>query len=343
MVGHAVLGEVVCADLLGPLAGPHLRPAVGGDLRLLRRQLHLVEACAQHPQRLLAVLELRLLVLHRHDDPGGLVGDADGRVGRVHRLSARPRRAVHVDLEVVRVDLHVDLLGLGKYRHGGGRGVDPALRLRLRHALDAVGAALVLEDAVGTLALHLECVVAVGDRQRLELEAAPLGVAGEHPVEVAGEQPRLLPARARADLDDHVLLVTRVRLDHREPDLLVELGESRLGGAKQLAQLRVVAVLGEQLASARGVARRLPVLVGELVRRLERAVLAPDLGVAGAIGNYGWVRELVGQLVEPGLYLVDQLLDHEIEASGSGGQSRGDGSGFAPLTRGCRTNGTGEQ
>ena len=57
----------------------------------------------------------------------------------------------------------------------------------------------------------------------LVLEAAPLGVARQHLVEVAGEQRRLLAARAGADLDDHVLVVGRVALDHREPDLLLEL------------------------------------------------------------------------------------------------------------------------
>ena len=95
--------------------------------------------------------------------------------------------------------------------------------------------------------------MAVADLDRLVLEAAPLRVAGEHPVEVAGEQPGLLPARARPDLDDHVLVVVRVGLDHREPDLLFELAEALLGRAEQLAQLGVLAVLGEQLAGARGV------------------------------------------------------------------------------------------
>ena len=57
-----------------------------------------------------------------------------------------PRRAEHVDLQVVRVDLDlVGLVDLGEDEHAGRRGVDAALRLGRRHALHAVHAALVLE------------------------------------------------------------------------------------------------------------------------------------------------------------------------------------------------------
>ena len=49
---------------------------------------------------------------------------------------------------------------------------------------------------------------------------------------------------------------------------------------EELAELRVVAVLGEQLARARGVVGRVPPFLGELVRGLERAVRAAHLGVA---------------------------------------------------------------
>src|SRR3954471_4563960 len=56
MVGHAVLREVVGADLLGPGAGADLRAAVGRQLGLLRRELLLVEPRAQDAHRLLAIL-----------------------------------------------------------------------------------------------------------------------------------------------------------------------------------------------------------------------------------------------------------------------------------------------
>src|SRR3712207_8615012 len=53
-------------------------------------------------------------------------------------------------------------------------------------------------------------VLAVAGLERLGLEAAGLGVLGEHAVEVAGPQARLLAARAALDLDDDVLVVVGV-------------------------------------------------------------------------------------------------------------------------------------
>ena len=144
-----------------------------------------------------------------------------------------PGGAVDVDLQVVLVDLDLDLLGLGQHRDRRGRGVDPALRLGLGHALHAVGAALELEDRVGALALdregHLLEAADLGGRlrERLGREAALLGVAGEHLVEVAGEQRRLVAPGPGADLDQDVLGVVGVALDHRQADLLLELLEPR--------------------------------------------------------------------------------------------------------------------
>ena len=63
-----------------------------------------------------------------------------------------PGGAVDVDLQVVRVDLDVDLLGLGQHRDGRRGGVDAALGLGLGHALHAVRAALELEHRVGAVA-----------------------------------------------------------------------------------------------------------------------------------------------------------------------------------------------
>src|SRR5439155_15139110 len=70
MVGDAVLGKVVGADLLRTLTAADLRTALLRELRLLALALELVQACAQHPHRLHLVLKLRLLVLHRDDDAG---------------------------------------------------------------------------------------------------------------------------------------------------------------------------------------------------------------------------------------------------------------------------------
>src|SRR5207237_8926716 len=96
------------------------------------------------------------------------MGDANGGVRRVHALAARPGRAVDVDLQVVGIDLHLDLLGLRHHRDRRSGRVDAPLRLRLGHALDAVRAALPLEDGIRAVAL---------ERERGLLEAAGLARA----------------------------------------------------------------------------------------------------------------------------------------------------------------------
>src|SRR5262245_40462535 len=80
MVGDPVLREVVRADLLRALPGADLGAPRFRDLRLLALALDLVEPRPQDPHCLLLVLELRLLVLHRDDEPRRQVGDAHGRV-----------------------------------------------------------------------------------------------------------------------------------------------------------------------------------------------------------------------------------------------------------------------
>src|SRR4051794_2154128 len=309
VVGDAPLGEVVGADLLRPLARPHLRGAGGGLLGPALGLRALVEPRAQHAHRLLAILELRLLVLHGDDDARRLVRDPHRRVRRVHRLPAGAGRAVDVDLEVVGVELHVDLLGLGQHRDGRRRGVDPALRLRLGDPLHTMRAALPLEDRVRAVALDRERVVAVAHLERLGAQTLLLGVAGKHPVEVAGPQAGLLPARARADLDDHVLVVVGVALDHREAELVLEALDLGLGGFEHLACLGVLG-LGQQLPRARGIVGRAPPLGGEPARGPERAVLAADLGVALAVADHVGIAHEALELGPARLDLLHELLDH---------------------------------
>src|SRR5439155_26182989 len=123
------------------------------------------------------------------------------------RLAAGAGRAVDVDLEFVRVDLDLDLLGLGHHRGRGGGGVDAAGALGLGDALHPVRAALPLEDGVRAVALDRErdllvaAAVARARPELLDLEAAALGVAREHPVDVAGPERGLVAADTLAHLD----------------------------------------------------------------------------------------------------------------------------------------------
>ena len=216
VVGDPVLLVVVGADLVGAAAGADLAAALGRHLGGLAVLLGLQQACPQHHHRLGPVLDLRLLVLHGHDRAGRDVRDPHGRVRRVDRLPAGAGRAVDVDLEVVGVDLDLDLLRLGQHGHRRGGGVDPALGLGGRHALDAVRAALVLQADVGVGALDDEdglvdpVLVGLVLGQHLDLPLVHRGVAQVHVVEVAREEVGLVAADGAADLHDHVAALVGV-------------------------------------------------------------------------------------------------------------------------------------
>src|SRR5437870_6469606 len=118
MIRDPVLGEVVRANLRGAVTGADLGAPLASPGGFLLGD-HLVEqARAQHVQRLDLVLELALLVLALHDEAAREMRDPDGAVGGVDALAARPLRAEHVDPQVLVVDLHVDLFGLGEDRDG---------------------------------------------------------------------------------------------------------------------------------------------------------------------------------------------------------------------------------
>src|SRR6266536_2129140 len=239
VVGHPVLREVVGADALGAVQRADLRAALGRELSLLLGDGPVEQAGAEHAQGLLAVLDLRLLVLHGDDDPGGQVGHAHRRVGGVDGLATRAGRAVHVDLEVGRVDVDVDLLGLGQDVHAGRGGVDAPLRLGHGDPLDAVHARLELEPGPRALAVDgendllepaLEAGQALG--QDLDLVAVLLGPARVHAVQLSREQRGLVAACARADLDDHVLVIVGVPWRQRLLQLALDLGDALLGRAQ---------------------------------------------------------------------------------------------------------------
>ena len=135
---------------------PTCERRVSRDLLRLALLLVIEEAGAEHGHGPDAVLQLRALVLADDDDAGRQVRDAHGGGDLLDVLAAGAAAVEDVDAQVVLVDVDVDLLGLGQHGDRRRRGVDAALRLGRRHALDAVDAALVLQARVGALAVDLE-------------------------------------------------------------------------------------------------------------------------------------------------------------------------------------------
>jgi hypothetical protein len=307
VVGHAVLREVVGADLLGAVARADLRAA---RVALGRRALLLLDVVELRAQELHGhglVLVLRLLLLAVHDEPRRDVVDAHGRVGRVDGLAARAARAHDVDLEVLGIDLDLDVLDLRHDGHRRRRGVDASLRLGRGHALHAVHARLVLELREGALAVdaddHLAQAARRGARAReqLDLPAPPLGEARVHAEEIGGEQGRLLAARAGADLEQDVLVVVGILGHEQHLHLLLEhlllREEVLLLLVRHVAHLRVLL----QLARVVGAAHDLAVLAQLLDELAQIRVLLREALQLALVGEHGRVAEHRRELVVAGL------------------------------------------
>ena len=216
MVGATSLREVVGPDALAAFACSHLALACLGQLLRLRLLRHVEEPSPQDAHGLFPVLMLRLLVLARNDQPRGQVGDANGRVRRVHALPARTARPEHVDAQLVRIDLNFHLFGLGQNRHRRRRCMNAALGLGLRHPLHPVDAAFELQPAVGSFTVDHEdnlfesAQLGGGCAEEFDTPPLTLGVARVHAEKVGGENRGLVSAGSGPDLHNDVLFVGRI-------------------------------------------------------------------------------------------------------------------------------------
>ena len=205
--------------------------------------------------------------------------DAHGRVGGVHALAARAAGAVHVDAQIVLVDLDLHLVGLGQHGHGGRGGVDAALALGLRNALHAVHAALELHDRVHVVAFDLELdlleAAGFGGRHvhRLGLPALRAREPLVHLVQLAREDGRLVAAGSCADLYDDVLVVGRVGRDQHELDILFERRQLRLDAGDFLQREFLHVRIGQHLPGFGQIVGRLHVLARLLRQRTLVGVL----------------------------------------------------------------------
>jgi len=313
VIGQPALREVVGPDPLRAVAAADLRAAIGGAGTLGPAALEVEEPRAQHFHGKLAVAVLRLLA-RGHDDAARDMGDPNRRVGGVHVLAARARGTHRVDADVVRIDLHVDRLGLGQHGDGRRRCVDAAAALGLGHALHPMHAALIFQPGEDALALdprHDFLDAAKLGRlllDDLEAPAARIGIALIHPQQVGGEKRGLVAPRAGPDLD------------HRGPRIGGILGQEReaqrrFGRLQPLAQPRKL-LFGEvahlRIAQHRlrlgDFGREAGVLGGGLDHRLEFRVFPAQLGDLAARGAG---RHLRLDELEAGGDLVDLVLcDH---------------------------------
>src|SRR2546430_6194055 len=160
VVGDPSLRIVIGTNFFAAVARAHGRTTNFGQGLLLLCHLAVEQAGHQHLFRFGLVLQLRALILAGdHDRRTAVlrgVGEAHRRVRGIDALPAVSAGTVDIDLEPLRIDGNIDLLGLRPDHYPSRRGVNPPLRLGLRHALHAVHAVLEFQPRVGAPTANLE-------------------------------------------------------------------------------------------------------------------------------------------------------------------------------------------
>src|SRR3569832_1917709 len=217
MVGNAALRVVEGPDAIGAVAAADQGLASAGFGGVLRLDFAILQARRQYAHRLGAVAVLGAVVLAFDHEPGRQMGNADRGVGLVDVLAAGARRTEGVDAQVGRVDVDfADLVGFRHHGDGAGRGVVVSLCFGFRNAMHAMAARFELQPRVGALPNDAEDYLLVAPdfagvfRHDLNLPALALGIARVHAQQVAGEQRRLVTARAGADFQEDVALVVGI-------------------------------------------------------------------------------------------------------------------------------------
>src|SRR3954471_21842659 len=110
MIGDAILGKIVGADLFAAFTGADLVFAKGGILGVFLGDFPFQQARAQDGHGLDLVLLLGTLVGATDDHAGGLVDDLHGGVRGVDPLATLAGSAADIDLDLIRLDLDINLL-----------------------------------------------------------------------------------------------------------------------------------------------------------------------------------------------------------------------------------------
>ena len=248
--------------------------------------------------------------------------DSYGGIGRIHVLSARAAGPEDVDAQLGWIDLDFHLIRLRKNGHGNGRGMDPALRFRLRYALDAVDAGFKLEPAEDALSLYeaddllqspQSCEMAA---QNLHLPLFRLGVLSVHTEKIGGKQGGFFSAGPGTDLQENVFLVVGVFGQEEERQFLFGLQETLLQildlGPGQLPEFLLL--FGEQFLVLLNLSLQVLVPPIDFEDLLEMCMLLRDPPVFGLVLEDLACAESFRELLKP-LLDFTQVLKHHM-ASG---------------------------
>ena len=112
VVGDSTLRIVVGANLCRTVASRYECLTLRRNLVEVLLIFEVEDTGTQLLKRLLGILNLRLLVLTLHHNTCRDVGESDGRVGGIHRLTARTRCTEYILANIVPRNLAVELVSL---------------------------------------------------------------------------------------------------------------------------------------------------------------------------------------------------------------------------------------
>ena len=191
--------------------------------------------------------------------------------------------------------------------------MDATLGLRVRHALDAVDAALEFQSPENAVAangrddLLIAAHIALGDALDLHLPPAVLGVSLVHPKQVAREERRLVAAGSCADLQDGGGVFIGVARREQEGKFALKVRKSRVERGdlfgRQSRHFRVPR--GLHLFQLPAIGARLGKALGELGHRLELGVFLAETHDLRAVTDGAHARL---DLAEPVEHLIETSL-----------------------------------
>ena len=247
-------------------------------------------------------------------------------------LTACARRTEGIDAQILGVQFKLHFLGFGHDGHRDGRGVDAALGLGLRHALDAVDAAFKLQAAVDIGAFYrkddflyasqLGGVLADG----LALPAAFGSVHVVHPPQAVGKERGFFAARTGTNFQNDAFFVIGILGDEQQAEILFALCQIPGDFAKFLlyhSGKRRVGILLQDLFSLLLIFLQGRIAAVFFHQGGQFLVVTHHLGVGVCIGSSLRRGHFIGQFFVPALDLVQfrkRLHGSSFGVSGCGGQ-----------------------
>lgn len=216
VIGEAVLGKVIGADLFVAFARTDLLPAGGLDFAALFFPLFFEKTRSKNAHGGSTVFDLGAAILATDNEAGGKVKDLDGGVGRVDPLAAGTAGATNFNADFIGADLKFDFFGHRKNGDSGGGGVDAALGFGGGHALDAMDAAFMAHGGKDSLARQFEndffepAQIGGAGGEGFKFPAAVFGVAAVHTKEVTSKDGRFGTTRAGPNFHDGVAMLVGI-------------------------------------------------------------------------------------------------------------------------------------